>query len=134
LVNDFITAWNSHDPAKAVAVYADEVAFEDVARGVTHSSKAALKEFFAEIFKASSHLIFTLTTANTDGDHFTIEWEVAGIHDGEGAGFPATNKRYSFRGVSIGRLNADGKIVEQRDYYDTATFLSQVGLLPASDA
>jgi steroid delta-isomerase-like uncharacterized protein len=134
LVNDFITGWSSNDPAKAVAVYADEAAFEDVAQGVTHSGKAALKEFAAELFKASSDTIFTLTTANTDGDHFTIEWEVAGTNDGEGAGFPATNKRFSVRGVSIGRLNADGKIVEQRDYYDMATLLSQLGLLPASNA
>jgi hypothetical protein len=73
-------------------------------------------------------------TAYTGGDHFTIEFEVSGINDGDGAGFPATNKSFSLRGVSIGRLNADGKIIEQRDYYNIATYLSQVGLLPASDA
>jgi steroid delta-isomerase-like uncharacterized protein len=126
--------WSSRDPAKAVALYADDVVFEDVAMGVTVSGKAALKEFAAEGFKMSSDSTFTLITANASGDHFTIEWEVAGTHDGEGTGFPATNKSFRLRAVSIGRLNADGKIVEHRDYYNLATFLTQVGLLPAPDA
>jgi hypothetical protein len=32
--------------------------------------------------------------------------------------------------VSVGRLNSDGKIVTNRDYWNMADYLMQVGILP----
>jgi hypothetical protein len=46
-------------------------------------------------------------------------------------GVPATGKRFSsVRGSSILELDA-GKIRRQSDYWDAATFMKEVGLLPS---
>ena len=46
---------------------------------------------------------------------------------------PATGKKYSIRGVAVGRLEGD-RIKEDTLYYDLAGFLAQVGLMPAPAA
>ncbi len=44
---------------------------------------------------------------------------------------PATGERFSVRGVTIVELQ-DGKIRRNSDYWDMATMMKQVGLLPAN--
>jgi hypothetical protein len=43
---------------------------------------------------------------------------------------PSTNKPYRIHGVSIGRLESEGKIKTNRDYWNMADYLMQVGILP----
>jgi ketosteroid isomerase-like protein len=50
-----------------------------------------------------------------------LEWVLSGTHHG---------KRFSVRGATIVELR-EGKIRRCSDYFDAATFMRQVGLLPA---
>ena len=47
-------------------------------------------------------------------------------------GLPATGRSYRVPGVSVGRVR-DGRIVENRDYWNLADYLQQVGLMPSPD-
>ena len=67
------------------------------------------------------------------GSQYAAEWEMAGTNTGAAAGLPATNKPYRIRGVSVGRLDGDGKIVQNRDYWNMADYLTQVGILPPTN-
>jgi SnoaL-like polyketide cyclase len=53
-----------------------------------------------------------------------------GTNTGEGAGLPPTNKPFRIRGVSVGILDSSGKIKHNRDYWNLAAYLMQVGILP----
>jgi hypothetical protein len=53
-----------------------------------------------------------------------VEWESTGTRISESAG-TATNNQYQLRGVSVGRLDATGKIAENRDYYNPADLIRQ---------
>ena len=44
---------------------------------------------------------------------------------------PATNKSFSIRGATILEMNS-GKIQRNSDYWDLATFLKQIGLMPSA--
>ena len=56
---------------------------------------------------------------------------MSGTHKGDLPGIPATGKRFpSVRGSTILELEA-GKIRRESDYWDAATFMKQVGLLPS---
>jgi steroid delta-isomerase-like uncharacterized protein len=55
---------------------------------------------------------------------------MSGTHAGDFPGMPATGKRLSVRGSTILELEA-GKIRRESDYWDAATFMRQVGLLPS---
>jgi len=54
-----------------------------------------------------------------------------GTHKGDLPRIPATGKRFSsVRGATILELEA-GKIRREADYWDAATFMKQVGVLPS---
>jgi steroid delta-isomerase-like uncharacterized protein len=59
-----------------------------------------------------------------------MEWVMSGTHHGDFPGMPATGKRFSVRGAAIVELQG-GKIRRLSDYWDAATVMRQVGLLPA---
>jgi hypothetical protein len=60
-------------------------------------------------------------------------WTMSGTKDRGDERALATGRRFGVPGVSIGRLR-DRKVVEQRDYWNMAGFLVQVGLMPAPAA
>jgi hypothetical protein len=51
-------------------------------------------------------------------DVYAIELEATGVHTSSTSGLGATNKPFRFKGASIGHLGGNGKIVENRDYYN----------------
>jgi steroid delta-isomerase-like uncharacterized protein len=133
-ISQYLDAWNSHDGAKVAAFMAQDATYEDLALGVVHDGREAIKAFVDEAEQFSKDYRFTSVSEQASGDRYAFEWEMAGTNTGEGGGLPATNKSYRIRGVSIGRLDPDGKITENRDYWNMADYLTQVGLLPAPAA
>jgi steroid delta-isomerase-like uncharacterized protein len=69
-----------------------------------------------------------LTSTLVAGNRAAIEWTGQGTHQGDMPGMPATNKRATFRGVSIMELQ-DGKIKRNTDYWDMATLMKQLGFI-----
>jgi steroid delta-isomerase-like uncharacterized protein len=64
------------------------------------------------------------------GSWGVMEWVMSGTHKGDFPGLPATGKRFAdVRGTTVVELEG-GKIRRNSDYWDAATFMKQVGLLP----
>ena len=129
-MQQYLDAWDSHDAAKVVAFMAPDATYEDLALGVTHQGRDAIAAFVEEAEQFSKDYKFTAVSEQASGNRYALEWEMAGTNTGEAGGMPATNKPYRIRGVSIGQLDADGKIKENRDYWNLADYLTQVGILP----
>jgi steroid delta-isomerase-like uncharacterized protein len=125
----FVDAWNSHDGARVADLCAVDVTYEDVAMGRVCIGHDDLKAFVKD---SGTDLRFLTLSEQSSNDQYAVEWECEGLHTGSMPGFPATNKPFRFRGASIGRLDADGTIVENRDYWNLADFMAQVGLPPAA--
>jgi hypothetical protein len=53
-----------------------------------------------------------------------------GTNDGPVGGQPATGRPWRVRGASVGTLNAEGLIAENRDYWNMAEVFAQIGLAP----
>jgi len=70
-----------------------------------------------------------------DGDSVIVEGVYTGTHTGPLAGpagvIPATGRSFSLPYVDIFQAR-DGKLVSHRMYWDNATFLAQLGVLPAA--
>lgn len=126
----YLEAWNSHDGARVATFMADDATYEDLALGQLHKGRDDIKAFVEEAEQFSKDYSFTSVSEQQSGDSYTLEWEMFGTNTGEAGGLPATNKPYRIRGVSVGHLNADGKIQENRDYWNMADYLVQVGILP----
>jgi steroid delta-isomerase-like uncharacterized protein len=69
----------------------------------------------------------TITSEITDGDLVAMTMMLTGTHDGEFDGIPATGERLSLPLAVFTRIE-DGRIVEDREFYDTGTMLTQLGL------
>ena len=88
-------------------------------------------EFGEEFFAAFPDVAFELRSRFTNGSWGGAEWVMRGTHRGDLPGMPATGKRIDIRGASI--LEFDGnKIRRCSDYWDMATFLKQLGFMPAA--
>jgi ketosteroid isomerase-like protein len=69
---------------------------------------------------------FELANRTVDKGHGTIEW----VFTGTDKGLYKTGKRFSVRGVSVIDLRG-GRISRNLDFYDAASIMRQVGLLPS---
>jgi steroid delta-isomerase-like uncharacterized protein len=106
------------------------VTYEDLALGVVHEGRTAVEVFVEETAAFSEDYAFTPVSELQYGDQYALEWEMAGTNTGDAGGIPATNKPYRIRGASVGRRDGTGKITHNRDYWNMADYLVQVGILP----
>ena len=129
ILDDWASAWSSHDTEKVLALFADECVYEDVTFGVVNRSKAELRAFADGTFAAIPDFNVTLTSRFAAGRWAAMEWAMSGTHKGDLPGLPATSRYFSsVRGSTIVELK-EGKILRCSDYWDAATVMKQVGLL-----
>jgi steroid delta-isomerase-like uncharacterized protein len=119
-------AWNSHDPEKMLAVFTDDIVYEDVAFGEVSHGQAELRKFAAEEFEGVPDLQLKVEGVHVAKGHGTIEWSFSGTDKG----VYKTGKKFTVRGVSVIDVR-EGKISRCLDFYDTGTIMRQVGVLPA---
>ena len=129
LLAEMIAAWNAHDLDRVLALYSDDPAYEEVTLGEVHRGRAAVRAFFAGGFAAFPDLRFELLSAFVAGERAAAEWTMSGTHDGDFTGLPATHKPFAVRGASVFELAGD-TLHRQRDYWDLATLLTQLGVMP----
>ena len=125
IAEKWIAAWNSHSPDKMIPLFTADIFYEDVAFGEVSHGSDELRKFAASEFEGVPDLELKLLRANIHGGHGTIEWTFSGTDKG----VFNTGKKFSVRGVSVIDVR-DGKISRNLDFYDTATLMRQVGLLP----
>jgi steroid delta-isomerase-like uncharacterized protein len=134
LLDEWAMAWSSDendDPERVLALFADDCVFEDVTFGVVARGKEELRSFVNRAFAAVPDFKYGLTSRFAASQWAVIEWVMSGTHTGDFPGIPATGRRFSsVRGASILELEG-GKIRRESDYWDAATFMKQVGLLPS---
>jgi steroid delta-isomerase-like uncharacterized protein len=126
VAESFITVWNSHDVEKVIPVFTNDVLYEDVTFGAVNHGSAELRKFAASIFAAVPDVKFELVNSAVAREHGTIEW----VFTGTDHGLYKTGKRFSVRGVSVIDLRG-GRISRNLDFYDAASIMRQIGLLPS---
>lgn len=109
-------------------MYANDVDFEDVTIGHKASTAAGIQAFFTEFASGKSRHRFVVTNYAGDSSGGAMEWTWTGDHEEDILGAPAKGKQTTVRGISYVKLR-DGKIVAERDYWDAATLLRQLGAL-----
>lgn len=129
--DSYTDAINAHDWDAVVGHMTDGVTYEDVPLGETNHGRADVREFWARLVPewSSDVQMVLLRHFETDTD-YAVEWIFKGTHDGTAGQLPATGKPFAVHGLSIGRLE-NGLIKENKDFWNMAEFLGQVGLMPA---
>jgi steroid delta-isomerase-like uncharacterized protein len=127
------STWSSHDLDQVLALYTEDCVYEDVPFGAVNHGKEALRGFGQAFVSGFPDVAFEMTSGFVAGSWAGGEWIMTGTHTGDLPDLPATGKQVSVRGSSILELR-DGKISRCSDYWDMATFLRQIGLMPTAAA
>lgn len=129
-IDEYEAAWATRDGATIAAFMAEDAEYVDVTLGEGHTGRAEIATFIDRMSgDLSSDYTLEITEKASSADFYWAEWALTGTHDGSYGPIPATGKTFAIRGVSVGRRR-DGMITSNRDYWDMASFLTQVGALP----
>jgi len=128
----YLDAWNAHDPAAVARHMAASAIYEDVALGRVLHGPTEIAKFVEEATRSSSDFRFEVVSLFTAGSNYANEWVMLGTNDRALPGVPATGRSFRVRGASVGKLDSSGLIVENRDYYNLAELLTQLGIPPTA--
>jgi len=132
IVRQFHESWDLRDPDRGAAVIAADCRFEDVARGELLPGPDAYKRDYERWRAAFPDGEVKVTNVIVQGDWAVVEFVNRGtqtgtLHSSLGE-FPPSGRRMEVRYCSVMRV-AGGKVVEGRDYYDSASIARQLGLV-----
>jgi len=119
--------WNSADPVKLVAAFTSDGYYEDVPFGLKKKGSAELRELHKGFHEQVGGLYVKLLATHIANGHGTIEW----LFGGKDVGVFNTGRSFEVQGVSVIEVR-NGFISRNLDYYDAATIMKQVGVLPKS--
>ncbi len=128
-VQQEFAAWNSHDPDKVLTFFTEDVVYEDVAFGAVNHGQSELRKFAAGFFEAVPDLKLEVVSSSVHHGHGAVEWVLRGTDKG----LYKTGKKFSVRGVSVFEMRGK-KFSSNKDFYDLATIMRQVGVLPPEPA
>jgi steroid delta-isomerase-like uncharacterized protein len=131
-IDDYLAAWNDHDPVAVTDFMTNDVVYTDFGLGEEFKGIEAVREFVEGMeLGFSTDYRFALERAIVTPEAYSYEWTMSGTNDCEDVerGFPATGMRFEIPGVSIGVLR-NGKIKDNCDYWNMTTYLMQVDLTP----
>lgn len=90
---------------------------------------ANAKAYYANYVTGFSDRKFIVKEIFAQGNKLTKYWEFKATHTGDFFGIPATGKKIDVEGCTIATI-VNGKITEERDFFDNLEFLRQLGLMP----
>jgi ketosteroid isomerase-like protein len=96
-----------------------------VAFGLKAQGHAELRKMAADFFAGVPDLKLEVVSNTSMGNCGSVEW----VFSGTDVGLYKTGKKFSVRGASVYELRG-GKFSSNRDYYDSASIMRQVGILP----
>jgi len=87
------------------------------------------RAYYANFLTGFSNITFTIKDIFGQGDKLVKYWNFKGTHTGVFFGIPSTGKTVSLDGTTLIRMS-NGKIAEERDFFDNMDFMTQLGLMP----
>ena len=129
-VKDLLAAWTSHDVEKILSFYTDDCILENLAISKVLNGKEPLRAYIEESITVLPDFRIEAKSCFASGDHVCIQWIMSGT-EGNLPGMPFPDKNYSVQGVAVIEMK-EGKAKRKTEYYDSATLMRQLGILPAS--
>jgi steroid delta-isomerase-like uncharacterized protein len=128
----FAEAWSCGDPDKLIAIYSEDAIFEEVILGAAPiQGREALAAYAAAVYAAFPDFTATPVRGFASGNEAVLEWILSGTYEGTfGTLPPGAGQHVEVRVATVVELTENGLIAHDREYWDLATLLTQVGALP----
>ena len=132
IVRIFHESWDMRDPDRGATVIAEDCQFEDVARGEQQIGPEAYKQDYYRWREAFPDGECKVLNVIVQDNWAVVEYVNRGTHSGilrSSLGtFEPTGRSVEVRYCSVMRVE-NGKVVEGRDFYDSATIVRQLGVI-----
>ena len=113
-------------------LYAANAVVNDPSYPEPLKGRDAVRKDIADFVTAFPDLRVTADTSIASGNIIAAEWTMTGTHKGPlplpTGSIAATNKPFRMKVATFERLDGDGRIVEERRYYDLAGMMEQLGI------
>ena len=133
MLRDYAVAWSSGDVEKVASFLTDDCVLENLGGGTVHRGQEEVKGFARDTFATIPDFKIEIKSLFVAGDWVGTEWIQSGTYTGEAAGTEVAGKEFSGRGASIIELE-EGKIKREALYWDTRSFLRQLGVMPKASS
>ncbi len=105
-----------------------DVRYEDVPTGAVFVGHDGIREMGAGALQMSADMTFDVVQRVAGLRSYAFETICRGTNTGSIGPLPGRGGPFTLRGVSIGEVTEDGLVVSQRDYWDLAGLLGQLGV------
>jgi steroid delta-isomerase-like uncharacterized protein len=130
IVLEHIDAENRHDVGATIATF-HSPRYE--VNGEPHDGADAVRDLLQGLMDGFPDFHAETGKLHHADDALFGEARITGTHDGEFAGIPPTGKPIDVRMAAIFEFDED-RLLCEKVYYDIATILTQVGILPEPGA
>ena len=140
-LDDYIEAWAVHphaggpggaaELARLLGFMSPDVRYEDVPSTMVFVGHDGIAQMCAGAFQMSSDLGFEVVSRQIDGRSFAFESIGTGTSTGAVGPIAPTGGAITLRGIAVGTISEDGLVTGHRDYWDMASLLMQLGVIPA---
>ncbi len=126
-------AWNRQDAEGVVGFYRDDAVLVDASGQELHG-REAVRAWVRTWMTALPDLHFDVARILVDGDDVAAEWRASGTHGGELMGISPTGRTTTGVGATCLTVDGDGRIVNERTYFDSLSILRDLGVVPEPEA
>jgi hypothetical protein len=133
----YVEAWVGHPQAGGaggeealaalLAFMSDHVRYEDVPTGAIFVGHDGIQQMGAGALLMAADMTFEVGLRVAGEGSYAFETMCRGTNTGAIGPLPGTGTPFAFRGISIGEVSAAGLVTSQRDYWDLAGLLGQLG-------
>ena len=105
--------------------------YELIATGEVYDGEEAVRSYYAASRAAFPDQRNEVRTLHHADNAVVVEFDLMGTHRGPLRGIPPTGREFTCRMIALFLFEGD-RIVCERVYFDSATILGQLGIIPAS--
>jgi steroid delta-isomerase-like uncharacterized protein len=128
-----LDAFNRRDANAFTGCYATKAEVADPQYEEPLQGSEAISKDVGAWFGAFPDIEARIVRTVVNGDTYAAEWTMSGTHKGPlvmpDGHVPATGKPIRVALATVGRLDGQGHIAEERRYYDLAGIMGQLGLM-----
>lgn len=129
----WVNAWNTHSIERVMESYSEDAEVRTPEAPSALRGKQAIRENVQGWLRSFPDVTADVEHSIVSGRDVALLCHFSGTNRGEivlgpGRSLPATNKKVEMPVAIFATLDATGKIVRERDIYDVAGYLQQLGI------
>jgi steroid delta-isomerase-like uncharacterized protein len=132
IVREHVKNETLHDLDRVMQTFGATARFDDISASEHFIGHDQVRSNYADFFQGFPDLKIETQEEYVMPESIILEVVISGTHTGSWHGIPPTGKQISFPACAIFSFDTEDKLTGEKVYYDRATILMQLGLMPTT--